>query len=111
MEEGDVIFMKVNGDVLFEGKVSSDVKPHELERGLGGIYIKSASEKVKSFKGLQNNVELVAGSGVSKDFAGVLYVGADDVLRKSKRVPSCECVMMTLRELSHEECEKVFKCL
>ena len=41
----------------------------------------------------------------------MLYVGADDrVLRKSKIVPSSDCVMMSVRELSHEECEKVFKC-
>ena len=32
------------------------------------------------------------------------------MLRKSKSVPSCECVMMSVWKLSHEECEKAFRC-
>ncbi|MBJ6977400.1 hypothetical protein, partial [Vibrio cholerae] len=85
---------------MFEGKVSTDVAPSELvklkcfwERGWNGIFSKATNEEMASFKGLQNNVELVAGDGGRYlDFSGVLYVGADDgVLRKSKNVPSCEC--------------------
>lgn len=72
-----------------------------------GIYNKATNEEVKSFKGLQNNVDLVAGGGRHKDFSGVLFVGAEDVvLRKSESVPSCECVLMSMCWLSHEECEQ-----
>ena len=122
MEEEEIVYIKVfdekKGDVVFEGKVSTDVEPGELvylrcfwERYMNGINNKATNEEVKSFKGLQNNVELVAGRGVYKGFLGVLYVGADDgVLRKSESVPSCECVMMSVWWLSHEECEKAFKC-
>ena len=114
------IFDEKRGDVVFEGKVSTDVEPDELvklrcfrERGLYGIYSKVSNERLMSFKGLQNNVELVAGDDYDlKEFSGVLYVGADDdgVLRKSKNVPSFECVLLSVWYLSHEECEKAFKC-
>jgi hypothetical protein len=120
-EKEDVVYIKIFDKeevVVFEGKVSTNIEPHELvklrcfwERDLYGVYSKATNEQVTSFKGLQNNVELVAGGGDFEYFSGVLYVGAEDgVLRKSKRVPSCECKMMSLWNLSHEECEKAFKC-
>ena len=101
---------------MFEGKVSTDVAPGELiklgcfrERGLLGIYNKTTNVPVRSFKGLRNNVELVAGNGGYNNFSGVLYISASDgVLRKSKSIPSCVCKMLSVRWLSHEECEKAF---
>ena len=122
MEEEEVVYLKVfdeeKGGVVFEGKVSTDIEPDELlklkcfrERSWYGMFSKGSNEEVKSFKGFQNNVELLAGRGGSKTFSGVLYVGADDgMLRTSKSVPSCECVTMSVWWLSHEECEKAFKC-
>lgn len=104
---------------MFEGKVSTDVEPHELVllrffwmRYLDCIYNKATNEQVNSFKGLRSNVELNArDGGKSKTFSGVLYVcAADGVLRKSKSVPSRECVLMSVWFLSHEESEKAFKC-
>lgn len=120
--EDEVVYIKVfdgeEGDVVFEGKVSTDVEPHELvklgcfrDRGWNVIFNKGTSEEVESFKGLQNNVELIAGGGDNKRFSGALYVGADDgVLRMSMNVPSFECVTMTVLILSQEEGDKVFKC-
>lgn len=113
------IYDEKKGDIVFEGKVSTDVKPHELvklkcfwDRLLYGFFSKSTNEKVNSFKGLTDNVELVAGDGVDyKSFSGVLYVGTEDgVLRTRKVVPSRPCKMMSVWWLSHEECEKAFKC-
>jgi hypothetical protein len=123
MEE--VVYLKVSdgekGDIVYQGKVSKYVKPDELmhlgsfwERALNGIYNKVTNEEVKSLKGLQNNVELISitETGVFlKRFSGVLYIGAaDGVLRKRKSVPLCDCVMMSVWKLPHEECEKAFKC-
>lgn len=113
----EVVCIKVfdeAGDVVFEGKVSSDIVPRELlklrcflERVLNTICNKRTNERIESFKGSQaEDAELVASHGSYDDFSGVLYVDADDgVLRTSKRVPSCECVMMSLW-VTHEECEK-----
>lgn len=122
MQEGTVslkVFDKKKSDVVFEGKVSTDVEPHELlhlscfrERYLFIMFNRATNEEVKSFKGLQNNVELVASVSVDCGaFLGVLYVGVDDgVLRKSDSVPPCRCVMMSVWYLSQEECEKAFNC-
>jgi hypothetical protein len=122
MGEEEIVRLKIldgtKGDVLFEAKVSTDVAPQELlhlgcfrHRGLDGICHKPTKKQMKSFKGLQNNIELVAGRGEHIDFSGVLYVSAaDGVVRKSQSVPVCDCVMMSVWRLSHEECEKAFKC-
>lgn len=123
MEEDKVVFIKVfdkkTGHVLFEGKVSTEVQPYDLvhlrcfrERYLETLYNKATDERVESLMGLQNNVELVASiDGDYREFSGVLYVDAEDgVLRRSKCVPSCECKMMSLCELSNEGSEVVFKC-
>lgn len=75
------------------------------------MYDKSTHEQVKSFRGLQKNVEVVASSGLCEDFVGVLYADAEDlVVRKSKRIPSSECVLMSVWNLSEEECEMALKC-
>lgn len=121
MEEEDVVDIKVldgkRGDVLFQGKVSTNVTPAELlylgcfwERGFAAINIKATNELVKSFKGLQRS-ELVAtaAGGRRKFFARVLYAGVDGVLRNNKGVPSCDCMMMSVGVLSFEECEKAFQ--
>jgi hypothetical protein len=121
MEE-EVVYIKVldkkKRDVVFEGKVSTNVEPHELtklrcfrERKLDVICNKTTNKQVTSFKGLQNNVELLARPAGYNGISGVLYVGAEDgVVRKINCVPSCECVMMSVWRLSQEECEEIFRC-
>lgn len=120
------VFDEKSGDILFEGKVSTDVTPNDLlrlrslcvsklwnlatvERCCGTeLWNMATNEELVSFKGLQNVDVLKRSSGRRKDFFGVLYRLDDGVLRTSQNVPSCECVMMTLWNMSHEECQTVF---
>lgn len=124
MEYDEVVYIKVidqeKGDILFEGKVSASVTPDELvklscfmDRGSYVIFNRAANEEVKSFKGLHNAEMLASRCGGCVDFAGVLYVAADGVLRSSKTVPPpYECVMMmSVWSLSQELCGEAFSCL
>lgn len=121
MQANGVIYIKVcdrdKGDVVFEGKVSADISPTELlklecfqERNLVTIRDKRTGEIVESLNG---GVELVASVyGLDRRFSGVLYVAAadgDGVLRKSTTVPTCECSLMSVWELSNDECQNAFK--
>lgn len=121
MEGEGVVCIKVsngkNGEIVFEGKVSTDILADELVRfgcffnkSLCAIHKKGSRKRLMDFKRL-NNVELVASSvGAFKEFSGVLYIGAEDgVLRKSKTVPSCKCVSMTGWGFSNEACQKAFQ--
>lgn len=123
MEEEQVhikVSDKVKGDVIFEGQVSVDITPGELvklgcfPRGVKySIRNKATGARVTSFKGGTSEGELVATyGGTFEHFCGVLYETDDRaVLKKSKSVPSCEGVtMMCAWDLSHEECEKLFRC-
>lgn len=114
------VFAQSNGDVIFEGKVSTDVSPVELvylgcfvELNLGRISYKATNDRVTSFKTMAGtqNIELFASYGEFTGFSGVLYIAAEDlVLRKSDSVPSCKCLLMSLWDLSAEKCDGVFEC-
>lgn len=127
MVNDNVVYIKVfdeeEGDVVFEGDLSTEVTPDELLHlgcflkrrlgfSLGFMYNRATCERVASFRWLRNSELVFSRGGYSiLSFSGVLYVGCQDgALRKSNTVPSCECLMMTVFHLSHEECKKAFKC-
>lgn len=116
------VFDEKKGDVIFEGKVCTDVTPQDLLllRCFGGRYKKSLRRKdtnddVTSLeelvKGKETQILVASDVGVLPVHPGaVLYVGAEDgVLRTNLTVPQVECTMMEVWMLSHAECEKIFQ--
>lgn len=120
-EDDNVVNIKIrdtkNGDVAFEGHVSTAIDANVLlhlgcflERGLSSISVdQEQMDHVKSFKGLHNAELYAKGFGSIESFSGVLFVGADDgVWRRSSEIPSRDCVMLSVWSVSHEQRVKAF---
>lgn len=118
MDDGEevveiTVLDKMTGGVFFEGKVSEDVSAQELmklgcfrERFCSAFCRVGTTERMESFKGFHHLELYTLFGAASSSFSGVLYV-KDGVVRKSNGIPSCNCLLMSLWNVSKEECEKV----
>lgn len=110
------VFDRKEGDVIFEGKVSTDILPDELlylgrlcQRRLGAIHDSQNKKHLESFRGLQD-VELAAFFGcIRVTFQGFLYVCPEDnVLRKSKLRVEHAVMISAWKITSHTETLALF---
>lgn len=105
--------------VVFDGQVSMDAEPcqilnlpHVTTRFRHGkLCIKGSNRELNSFKGLRDHVELVVVQGSMGECSGVVYVDEAGVVRTSSNVPSCSASIMSVYNLPHEDCVKVFHCV